>query len=116
VIVLLGPYFVTDFSVGGEAWSRADISVFEQFNRQAATVAQALSCLFVDLLAGYDGKPWLVHHDGVHANDVGHLVVAHRIFEKLVQNCSGLARHTQALEESIPPWRDESTLQADYGH
>ena len=23
---------------------------------------------------------------------------------------------TQALEESIPPWRDESTLQAAYGH
>jgi lysophospholipase L1-like esterase len=116
LIVLPGPYFMTDFSVGGQVWSHADLRLFEQFNRQIASVADTLDCLFVDLLAGYDRTPWLVHHDGVHANDLGHLVVAHRIFEKLLQNCSGLARNTQALEESIPPWRDESTLQADYGH
>ncbi|MEC8932297.1 MAG: SGNH/GDSL hydrolase family protein [Candidatus Latescibacterota bacterium] len=116
LIVLPGPYFMTDFSVGGQVWSHADLRLFEKFNRQIASVADTLDCLFVDLLAGYDRTPWLVHHDGVHANDLGHLVVAHRIFEKLLQNCSGLARNTQALEESIPPWRDESTLQADYGH
>ncbi len=60
--------------------------------------------------------PWLVHFDGVHANDLGHLVVAHRIFEKLLQSCSGLSLHTRALERPAPCWRDESTLSADYGH
>ncbi|MEC9380239.1 MAG: SGNH/GDSL hydrolase family protein, partial [Candidatus Latescibacterota bacterium] len=99
LIVLPGPYFMTDFSVGGQVWSHADLRLFEKFNRQIASVADTLDCLFVDLLAGYDRTPWLVHHDGVHANDLGHLVVAHRIFEKLLQNCSGLARNTQALEE-----------------
>ena len=58
----------------------------------------------------------MVHHDGVHANDLGHLVVANKIFEVLAQHCSGLALHTQALEQSAPRWRDESVLSADYNH
>jgi lysophospholipase L1-like esterase len=116
LIVLAGPYFMTDFTVGGERWSHADIDLFEEFNRVVAAVAEDRACLFVDLLAGYDRTPWLIHHDGVHANDLGHLVVANRIFEKLVQCCSGLALHTRALERTAPRWRDESTLSADYGH
>ncbi len=68
-------------------------------------------CLFVDLLAAYGDADWLVHHDGVHANDLGHRVVANKIFEVLAANCSGLSLATRKLEEEIPPWRDESTLQ-----
>ena len=116
LVVLAGPYFMTDFTVGGERWSHADIDLFEEFNRVVAAVAEDRACLFVDLLAGYDRTPWLIHHDGVHANDLGHLVVANRIFEKLVQCCSGLALHTRALERTAPRWRDESTLSADYGN
>ena len=116
LVVLAGPYFMTDFTVGGERWSHADIDLFEEFNRVIATVAEDKACLFVDLLAGYDRSSWLIHYDGVHANDLGHLVVAHRIFEKLAQSCSGLALHTRALERTAPRWRDETTLSADYGH
>ena len=36
--------------------------------------------------------------------------------EVLARNCSGLAKHTKAMEHDIPPWRDESTLAVDYGH
>ena len=68
------------------------------------------------ILDAYGGAEWMVHYDGVHANDLGHLVVAHRIFEKLLQSCSGLSLHTRALERTAPRWRDESTLSADYGH
>ena len=68
------------------------------------------------MLTAYDEAVWLVHHDGVHANDLGHLVVANKIFEVLAQNCSGLAKHTKEMEQQIPPWRDESMLRADYGY
>jgi lysophospholipase L1-like esterase len=72
--------------------------------------------LFVDVLAANRHTDWMVHYDGVHANDLGHRIIANRIFEVLAQNCSGLARRTKALEEAIPRWRDESTLKADYGY
>jgi len=114
LIVLLGPYYMTDFTLGGPTWSRADLGVFHQYNDAIKDVAAGSDCLFVDLLASYREADWLVHFDGCHANDLGHRIVANKIFEVLASNCSGLAQETKSLEKRIPPWRDESTLQIGY--
>jgi len=116
LIVLLGPYFMTDFQLGAPQFGHGSLEIFHVFNDRIRQIAAAQDCLFVDLLAAYDGAEWLVHKDGCHANDVGHLVVANKIFEVLAKNCSGLARHTKDMEDQIPAWRDESTLSADYGY
>jgi len=111
LIVLLGPYYMTDFTVGGEVWSQANLDVFHQYNDAIQQVAEQDDCLFVDLLESYRNADWLVHYDGCHANDLGHRIVANKIFEVLASNCSGLSLATKALERDILPWRDESTLQ-----
>ena len=110
LIVLPGPYYMTDFTVGGEPWSHANLEIFHQYNDAIRQVAEQNECLFVDLLAAYQGADWLVHYDGCHANDIGHRIVANKIFEVLASNCSGLSLETKAMEQNIPPWRDESTL------
>ena len=115
LIVLLGPYFMTDFTLGGERWAHGSLKTFHEYNARIRRVAAEKNCLFVDLLAAYNNTPWMVHRDGVHANDLGHLIVATEIFKTLAQNCSGLARSTEAYYDKIPPWRDESTLKGDYG-
>jgi lysophospholipase L1-like esterase len=111
LIVLLGPYYMTDFTLGGKEWSHGNLEIFHQYNDAIRGVAETCDCLFVDLLESYRDADWLVHHDGCHANDLGHRLVANKIFEVLASNCSGLALETRHLEKSIPPWRDESTLQ-----
>ena len=116
VIVLLGPYYMTDFTVGGPAWSHADLSLFECFSHAVAEVATEQECLYVDLLAVNGRTDWMVHYDGVHQNDLGHRVVANRIFEVLAQNCSCLAKKTKEAEKTSIRWRDESTLKTDYGY
>ena len=58
----------------------------------------------------------MVHDDGVHANDLGHRIIANEIFKVLAQHCSGLAIRTKQLEKTSDRWRDESVLKADYGH
>ena len=115
LILLLGPYFMTDFTVGGKTWSHADLLLFRRFNAATAEVAAQLDCLYVDLLAASGEAPWMVHYDGVHQNDLGHRIVANRIFEVLAQNCSCLAQRTQQAEQTSPRWRDESVLKSDYG-
>ena len=115
LIVLLGPYLMADLQLGAPAFGCGSLEILHAFNDGTRQVAEVKDCLFVDLLAAYNGAEWLVHSDGCHANDVGHLVVANRIFEVLANNCSGLAKHTKEMEKHIPPWRDESTLAADYG-
>ena len=115
VILLPGPYFMTDYTVGHPHFSLGSRELFTRYNETIADVAQRCDCLFVDLLAAYGEAPWLVHHDGVHANDLGHLVVATALFTVLSRHCAGLARQARDRERDIPPWRDESTLRADYG-
>ena len=112
LILLPGPYYMNDFTVGEAQWSNADLETFYQFNERTREIADRLECLYVDLLSAYGDADWLVHDDGVHANDLGHRIVANRMFEVLASNCSGLARETKHLEQHIPPWRDESTLKA----
>ena len=113
LIVLLGPYYMTGFDQYGPHWNKATLELFHQFNEATSKVAADKDCLFVDLLSSYGNANWLVHHDTVHANDLGHRIVANRVFEVLASNCSGLARETQELEKQIPRWRDESVLQRD---
>lgn len=116
VIVLPGPYYMTDFTLGGRAWSNADLPLFQRYNRAIAELATEHACLYVDLLDANGATDWMVHMDGVHQNDLGHRIVANRLFEVLAQNCSGLAHGTKEAEKTSPRWRDESTLQADFGH
>lgn len=113
LIVLLGPYYMTGFDQFGPDWNKATLELFHQFNEATSKVAEEKGCLFVDLLSAYGQASWLVHHDTVHANDLGHRIVANKVFEVLASNCSGLAQETRELEQNIPPWRDESVLQRD---
>ena len=110
LIVLLGPYYMNDFKLGDPQWSHGNLELFGQYNDAIRNVAEQCDCLFVNLLESYRQADWLIHYDGCHANDLGHRVVANKIFEVLGSNCSALALETKALEKNILPWRDESTL------
>ena len=111
LIVLPGPYYMADFKLGGPYFDKASPQVMRDYNAAIRQTAEATDCLFVDLLSAYGNADWLVHRDGVHANDLGHRIVANKIFEVLAQNCSGLSLETKWLETQTLPWRDESTLQ-----
>ena len=113
VIVLLGPYYMTDFTRGGPPWSHANLPIMKRFNTTVGQVANEHQCLYMDPIAANGETDWMVHYDGVHQNDLGHRIVANRIFEVLAQNCSCLAKKTKEAEKSSPRWRDESTLKAD---
>ena len=42
LIVLLGPYYMTDFTVGGERWSHADLDLFYRYNDAIKGVAECV--------------------------------------------------------------------------
>ena len=107
---------MTDFMAGGKGWQHASLDLFKMFNRSVEEVAHQQKCLYVDLIGASGEAPWLVHNAGVHQSDLGHLIVANRVFEVLLQHVSGLALHTQRIEKTSSRWRDESELKADYGY
>lgn len=111
LIVLTGPNYIKDFDLGGKEFGNASLQTFYNYNEAIRKLSEKLGCLFVNLLSAYKEADWLVHYDGCHTNDLGHRIIANKIFEVLVSNCSGLARETRWLEKHIIPWRDEATLQ-----
>ena len=114
LIVLLGSYYVKDFELGAPHWNHSTMETLREYDAAVSLLAQQCDCLFVDLLSAFGEADWLVHYDGVHSNDLGHRVVANKVFEVLAKNCSGLAMETKELEKHIQPWRDESTLHEGY--
>jgi len=113
LILLLSPYYICDFKREGGPWRHATPESLRRFADAIEELARQTDCLYVDVLSIYHEADWLVHHDGVHANDLGHRVIANAVFNVLAAHCSGLALETKELEKHIPPWRDETSLQQD---
>ena len=116
LIVLMGPYYMVDFTRGEPLWSHADLPLLHRLNEAIEEVAEEEDCLFVDILDAYGEADWMIYHDRLHSNDLGHRITANRVFEVLAQNCSCLAKRTKEIEKTSPRWRDESALKADYGY
>ena len=110
----MGPYHMTaeGFAGHGDTWAHADLSTFHEYNDATAALAAEEDCLFADVLNANGGTDWMVHFDGVHANDVGHAIAAQEVFRTLAQSCSCIAAATQEAEKTSPRWRDESVLVA----
>ena len=79
------------FDVGG-------VEATIRYNAAIADLAARHGCILADVWAAEGLADWLIHPDGVHANAVGNLLIAHRVFEALAQNCSCLSAHTRAID------------------
>jgi len=62
------------------------------YNTAIRGLAHRHGCLVADIWEAENEADWLIHPDGVHANFVGQLVIACRIFETLAGNCGGLSK------------------------
>jgi lysophospholipase L1-like esterase len=113
VIVLLNAYFMTGFD-RYLPYNQANIATFLGYNAGIQELARELDVLYADVFAAEGSATWMVDPDGVHANNLGHRVIANRVFEVLAQNCSGLSQKAFELRKNFKQWRDESVLKQLY--
>jgi len=71
------------------------------YNEVIRQLAEQHRCLLADVWAGQGEADWLIHPDGVHANRVGQLVIAHRVFEALASHCSALSGATHQRDRKL---------------
>ena len=119
VIVLLSTYFCPEAGLrhrtggteDGSAWDRGGPRVQARFNQILRRTARAHDVLFADVHAAQAGAEWLIctpsGKGDIHANDLGHRIIANRIFEVLATNCSGLSLKAQRDRRRVgkSPWR-----------
>jgi lysophospholipase L1-like esterase len=97
VTVLTTVYHMTGFDryapfdIGG-------VEVTKEYNRAIADLAEKHDCILADVWSAEGLADHVIHQDGVHANAVGNLLIGHKIFEAIAQNCTGVAAHTRVLD------------------
>jgi len=105
--VLTTIYYMT----GWKSWppyDKGSVELTLRYNDCLRGLAAEFDCILADVWAGEGGADWLIHYDGVHANKVGNLVIAHRVFEALAQHASGLTNWT-FVQDRDTKWTQETT-------
>lgn len=96
--VLVSVYHMTGFDWYAP-FNRGGVAATERYNEAIRALADRAGCLYADVRAAEGPADWVIHQDGVHANQVGNLLIANRIFEVLATHCSGLSAAVRARDE-----------------
>ncbi|MCC6489564.1 MAG: SGNH/GDSL hydrolase family protein, partial [Candidatus Hydrogenedentes bacterium] len=107
VIVLTTVYYMTGWK-SYPPYDKGSVEVTQQYNECIRGLAAEFDCIVADVWSAEGGADWVIDPDGVHANRVGNLLIAHRIFEAIAQHASCLTiKNFEELSDS--KWRKETT-------
>lgn len=113
VVMLLNAYFMTGFD-RYEPFRLGSVASFLGYNAAQQSLSEECGVLCADVWDAEGMAPWVIDPDGVHANNLGHQLIANRVFEVLAKNCSCLAERSREARKTFRPWRDESVLKKLY--
>ncbi len=80
-------------------WDQSNYDVTDVYNLVIRQLAEANDLILADVYAAEVGVDRIIDADHVHPNDLGHRLIANRVFEAIARNCSFVARTMPA--ESI---------------
>jgi len=93
VIVLVNTYYGHEvlYNDPSGVWGHSNYDVTDLYNLLIHQIAEANNCILADVYAAEVGVDWIVDQDHCHPNDLGHRLIANRVFEAIVRNCSFVA-------------------------
>lgn len=106
VVVALNVYYMHEELYDMEPWHHSDYDVTEVFNLVVKQLAEDNGLVYADIYAAEVGVDWIVDQDHCHPNDLGHLLIANRVFEAIVRNCSFVAK-TMPTETLISKFAEQ---------
>lgn len=111
VVVIVNAYYMTAFDKHAP-YDRANLATLLGFNAAMKRLAEECEVLYADVFEAEGLAPWMVDPvDGVHPNNLGHRIIADRLFEVLAQNCSALSQKAFEQRKTMKPWRPEREKQ-----
>ena len=110
--VLTTVYYMTGWK-SFPPYDKGSVELTMRYNDCIRGLAAEFDCILADVWAAEGGADWLIHYDGVHANRVGNMVIAHRIFQAIAQHCSGLTNHTFEQERDSQWSRETTRMRAE---
>jgi lysophospholipase L1-like esterase len=91
-IVILNVYYMHEYMYKEfPGWTHLDQDMTEVFNTLIKKIADEHGAIYADIYSAECGVDWFVDEDHCHANDLGHFVIANKVFEAIARNCSFVA-------------------------
>ena len=88
-IVVLNTYYMHEaFYTNCPHWEQSNYDLTDVYNLAIRQLAEANRLILADIYAAEVGVDWIIDQDHCHANDLGHRLIANRVFEAIVRNCS----------------------------
>ncbi len=91
VTVLTTVYYMTGWR-SYPPYDKGSVELTRRYNDCIRGLAAEFDCILADVWASEGLADWVIHYDGVHANKVGQILIANRIFEAIAQHASGLTQ------------------------
>jgi len=92
VIVLVNTYYMHEVLYDHcPHWEESSYDLTEVYNLVIEQFAKASDLILADVYAAEVGVDWIIDQDHCHPNDLGHRLIANRVFEAIVRNCSFVA-------------------------
>ena len=90
-IVILNTYYMHEELYDMENWDHSDYNVTEVYNLVIEQLANINNLILADVYYAEVGVDWIIDMDHCHPNNLGHTIIANRVFEAIVRNCSFVA-------------------------
>ena len=91
LIVVLNVYYMHEVLYDLAPWDASDYDVTDVFNLVIRQLAEANGLIHADVYEAEVGVDWIIDEDHCHPNDLGHRLIAHRVFEAIARSCSFVA-------------------------
>lgn len=93
LIVVLNVYYMHEILYSQcPGWEESNYEVTEVFNLVIQQLAEANNLILADIYSAQVGVDWMVDNDHCHPNDLGHRIIANKVFEAIARNCSFVAQ------------------------
>jgi len=93
IIVILNTYYMHEVLYNDcPHWEESNYEVTDVYNLVIQQIAEANNLILADVYSAEVGADWIIDMDHCHPNDLGHRIIANRVFEAIVRNCSFVAR------------------------
>jgi lysophospholipase L1-like esterase len=102
VIVITTVYFAPAFR-DSKPGIKGSLEATLKYNEAIEKLAEKHNCILADIWTAEGQTEWIMYPDGIHANFVGHMMIANCVFNAIARNCSALTCRVHA--EDKPGWQ-----------
>ena len=81
-------------------FDKGSVETTKQYNAMLLDVAKANDCVYADVWQAEGQCDYVINPDTVHANKIGNMLIAHKVFEAIVHASSGIAKNIQERDNN----------------